>query len=106
MKDHVRQNFRWAPHTSGAAQARPRDYQEPKEFASTGWWALWDQLKEGPDALEVGDILENPEGELRIVKYVGMEPAAWILIEKAAPAPEGGALQASLPAVVMAPASA
>ncbi len=30
LKDHLRQNFRSAPHLSGTASVKPRDYERPK----------------------------------------------------------------------------
>ena len=33
------------------------------------------------DALQVGDLLEGEDGRLRICKYVGFEPAQWVLPE-------------------------
>jgi photosystem II stability/assembly factor-like uncharacterized protein len=45
----------------------------------------WTQLRDSPQGIEVGDLLETDNGELRICKYVGFEPAQWILPE---PKPE------------------
>jgi hypothetical protein len=40
----------------------------------------------------VGDILETEDGQLRICKYVGFEPAQWVLPEpKPHAEPENGA---------------
>jgi hypothetical protein len=79
MKDHVRQMFRWAPHTIGPAQVKPKDYAPAGAVEAPNWYAAWLSLKETPDALEVGDILESEGGELRICKYVGFEEAEWQL---------------------------
>ncbi len=40
----------------------------------------------------MGDLLETEDGQLRICKYVGFEPAQWVLPEpKHQPEPENGA---------------
>lgn len=41
----------------------------------------WRQLRESGEALAVGDLLETEDGQLRVCKYVGFEPAQWILPE-------------------------
>jgi hypothetical protein len=38
-------------------------------------------LRESGDPLGVGDLLETEDGHLRICKYVGFEPAQWIVVE-------------------------
>jgi hypothetical protein len=42
---------------------------------------LWSLLKDSEEALEIGDILESEDGELRIFKYVGFEQAQWLIPE-------------------------
>jgi hypothetical protein len=79
MKPHVRQNFRWAPHTSGVSQLKPRDYEEAGEFEGESFYDVWTRLRGGEEALDVGDVLEIPGGEVRICKYVGFEEARWVL---------------------------
>jgi len=81
MKESVRQQFRWAPHTIGITMVKPRDYEVIATFESSGVYALWMQLKDTDDALQVGDILEVEGGELRIYKYVGFEEAQWLVPE-------------------------
>jgi hypothetical protein len=82
MKPHVRQNFRWAPHTSGVSQLKPRDYEPAGELEADSYYDLWTRLRGSEDALDVGDVLEIPGGEVRICKYVGFEEARWILPEQ------------------------
>jgi hypothetical protein len=41
----------------------------------------WQSLRESGEALAVGDLLETEDGQLRICKYVGFEPAQWVLPE-------------------------
>jgi hypothetical protein len=49
----------------------------------------WRILREEGAPLEVGDVLETEDGQLRICKYVGFEPAQWVIPEiKVHPVPE------------------
>lgn len=82
MKDAPRQQFRWAPHVAGCAALKLKDYEQRGEIEALHEYAAWRELRERDEALLVGDLLEAPDGQLRICKYVGFEPAAWI-----APAP-------------------
>ena len=86
MKDSPRQQFRWAPHVSGCASIKPKDYEPCGEIAAPHEYGAWKQLREAGDALLVGDLLESQDGQLRICKYVGFEPAQWVLPEPKAPA--------------------
>jgi hypothetical protein len=81
MKESVRQQFRWAPHTIGVTSVKPKDYELVLSVEAQGVYAVWMQLKDTDAALQVGDILEVEGGELRIYKYVGFEEAQWILPE-------------------------
>lgn len=82
MKDGPRQNFRWAPHVSGAAQVKPKDYEsEVREIEASNEYAAWAMLRESDQALGVGDLLETESGQLRICKYVGFEVASWLVTE-------------------------
>lgn len=84
MKPHVRQNFRWAPHTSGVTALKPRDYEPAGEVEAAGWYDVWTQLRGTEGALDVGDVLESADGQVRICKYVGFEEARWVLPEPVA----------------------
>jgi len=81
MKENVRQQFRWAPHTIGVTAVKPKDYELVHSVEAQGVYAVWMQLKDTGTALQVGDILEVEGGELRIYKYVGFEEAQWIMPE-------------------------
>lgn len=81
MKENPRQQFRWAPHTAGAMQIRPKDFESGETVEGAGFYDVWTQLKESPGALQVGDVLESQAGELRICKYVGFEQAQWVIPE-------------------------
>ena len=88
MKDSPRQHFRWAPHVSGCANLKPKDYEQRGEVQAQNEYDAWRQLRESGEALEVGDLLESGEGQLRICKYVGFEPAQWIVPETKPVEPE------------------
>jgi hypothetical protein len=87
LKDHLHQSFRLAPHVSGTAHVKPRDYEavepgEPVESieAATPYAAFF-ALKETEGPLLPGDLLEAENGALRIYKFVGFEEAQWLLPE-------------------------
>jgi len=77
MKDLARQQFRWTAQASGATIAKQKDYETAGEVEAVSAYALWQSLRLTPNALQVGDILELPSGDLRIFKYVGLEEAKW-----------------------------
>jgi hypothetical protein len=81
MKESARQQFRWAAHTSGISQVRPKDYAEGGQIEATGFYAAWTTSRAEGTPLEVGDLLEREGKELRICKYVGFEEARWIVPE-------------------------
>jgi hypothetical protein len=97
LKDHLRQQVRFAPHVGGMATVKPRDYQPPDEGdaqveAPTPYAAFF-ALKDTAAPLDVGDLLESAtDGSLRIFKFVGFEEAQWVLPEakpvSGPPAPE------------------
>ncbi len=86
IKDTQHQQFRWAPHTAGMAQVKPKDYEPAGEVEAPSPYTAWNQLKDTGEALRVGDVLESPEGKLFICKYVGFEEAQWVIPE---PKPAG-----------------
>jgi hypothetical protein len=97
LKDHERQRFRWAPHTSGATLVKPRDYVPDGEIEAASAYAAWAALRASEEPLEVGDLLEVPGEGLRIFKYVGFEDARWVLPEvrnDLEPAPAGAGVPA------------
>ena len=81
MKDTPRQMFRWAPHTSGASSLKPKDYEPSGEVEAASVYEVWTLLRGTDRALDIGDVLETPSGDLRICKYVGFEEARWIVPE-------------------------
>ena len=83
LKDSQRQQFRWAPHTSGVTIAKPRDYEAARVVEAASPYAVWLALRETEEELDVGDLLEVEGGELRILKYIGFEEARWFVPEPA-----------------------
>jgi hypothetical protein len=81
IRDHAFQQFRWAPHTAGASQVRPRDYENAEPIEAPSPYAAWMLLRDSGRLLRVGDLLEDESGALRIFKYVGFEEAHWLLPE-------------------------
>lgn len=84
MKDSPRQQFRWAPHVSGCASVKPKDYDQRGEIVALNEYDAWKSLRESGEALAVGDLLEAEAGHLSVCKYVGFEPAQWLLPESKA----------------------
>jgi len=81
MKDSPRQQFRWAPHVSGSASLKPKDYEQGGQIEALHEYDAWIKLREQGEALQVGDLLETEDLRLSICKYVGFEPAQWVLPE-------------------------
>lgn len=81
MKDGPRQQFRWAPHVSGSAAAKPKDYDPGGEIEAANEYEAWQSLRATGQPLGLGDLLENERGELRICKYVGFDAANWVVPE-------------------------
>ena len=88
LRNHLRQGFKYAPHVSGVATVKPRDYEPAGTVDAATPYAAYFALRETPQALEVGDVLDL-DGALRILKFVGFEEAQWVLPE-AKPAPGTG----------------
>ena len=85
MKENPRQQFRWAPHVSGAANVKPKDYEAAGEIEAENEYAAWAVLRGAESPLLVGDLLELAAGQLRICKYVGFEEARWFIPETLIP---------------------
>ena len=97
MKDSPRQQFRWAPHVPGTATAKPKDFEQRGEVEALNEYDAWRALRDASDPLMVGDLLESDTGQLRICKYVGFEPAQWVMPEiKPQPLPESEAANPSV----------
>jgi hypothetical protein len=83
LKDHLRQNFRFAPHLSGTASLKLRDYElvEDAVVEAPSPYAAFFMMREAPRPIQVGDVLESEDGSLRIFKFVGIEEAQWLVPE-------------------------
>jgi hypothetical protein len=97
MKDGPRQQFRWAPHVSGAANVKPKDYEPSGEVEADNEYAAWALLRSSEMPLLLGDILELEPGQLRICKYVGFESACWYVPAVIVPAADGAVPTEPLP---------
>jgi hypothetical protein len=81
MKEAPRQQFRWAPHVSGCASVKPKDFEPGGEIEAANEYDAWRLLRATEQPLALGDLLENDKGELRICKYVGFDSAQWVIPE-------------------------
>jgi hypothetical protein len=81
LKDHLRQQFRWAPHLSGVMAVKPKDYEEGFTVEAETPYAAWRSLRGSERELLIGDLLDCGEPELRILKYIGFEQARWVIPE-------------------------
>lgn len=91
IKDVPLEQFRWAPHVGGLAVVKSKDYDFSKEIEAATPYAVWKLLSEQIEPLRPGDLLElltedGTQGELRIAKYIGFEPAQWFVPEPKAEA--------------------
>ena len=84
LKAHLRQQFRFAPHVSGVSNVKPRDYELAGTVDAASPYAAFFAMRDEPNALEVGDLLES-DGSLRILKFVGFEEAQWVVPEAKPP---------------------
>jgi hypothetical protein len=81
LKDHLRPSFRQAPHVSGAASVKPRDYAPGETIEAKTPYAAYFELRGSAKPIEPGDLLESESGELRIYKFIGFEEARWVIPE-------------------------
>lgn len=81
LKGHLQQSFRLAPHLSGSANVKPRDYEPGESIEASSPYAAFFALKETTSPLVPGDLLEIEGGALCIYKFVGFEQAQWVLPE-------------------------
>jgi len=81
LKDHLRQQFRYAPHVSGSATVKLRDYDPGASVEALTPYAAFFTLRDSEERLRAGDMLEAENGSLRIFKFVGFEEAQWVVTE-------------------------
>jgi hypothetical protein len=85
LKGHLREHFRFAPHVSGTANIKPRDYGPGSTVEAPSPYAAFFALRDAGTPLQVGDLLEAEDGSLRIFKFVGFEEARWTLPDSPSP---------------------
>jgi len=89
LRDSLRQQFRAVPHVSGSAAVKPKDYELRGQIEALHEYDAWRLLRASEQPLVIGDLLETEDGQLRICKYVGFEPAQWVVPEpRPQPEPE------------------
>ena len=81
LKENLRAHFRQLPHLSGVAQLKPKDYVEGAELTAPHRYAAWHELKNTNDPLAVGDVIVEDGASVYVVKFVGVEPAEWVVPE-------------------------
>ena len=81
LKENLRHQFRFGPHVSGTASVKPRDYEPGLSIEAPTPYAAYFALRSSEGPLQVGDLLEAPDGVLRIFKFVGFEEAHWVVPE-------------------------
>jgi hypothetical protein len=85
LREHLRRQFRYAPHVCGCAQVKPRDYEAGDFIQADSPYRAFFALRDGGTPLDVGDLFEAEDGSLRIFKFVGFEEAVWVLPEVKVP---------------------
>jgi hypothetical protein len=81
LKENLRHQFRSAPHLSGVAGVKPKDYEESATIDAESPYAAWHSVRGTPRELAVGDLLCIEGREMCILKYIGFEEARWVLPE-------------------------
>jgi hypothetical protein len=81
LRAHLQQQFRSAPHVSGAASVKPRDYEPGETIEGPTPYAVFFAMRETDNPLHPGDLLETEGGALKIYKFVGFEDATWLVPE-------------------------
>src|SRR5579883_1702811 len=89
LKGHLRQPFRYAAHTVGAADLKPRDYSCSETVEAPTPYAAYFAMRGAETPLEPGDVLESETGALRIFKFIGFEEARWAAAAEPTPEPAG-----------------
>lgn len=82
MKAAARETFRWSAHTSGHCIVKRNDYDAAEEIQASSEYDAWQKLNALGARLFPGDLLEQQceqftTPDLKVVKYIGFEPASW-----------------------------
>jgi hypothetical protein len=75
-----------------------RDYEAGGTVEAASPYAAFFALKDSPESLDVGDVLEC-DGALRILKFVGFEEAQWVVPEVKPPMNAGMDIEPSSAAI-------
>jgi hypothetical protein len=86
LKESSQEHFRWTAHTGGLALVKAKDYLPGEELEAATPYAAWKALGAEQNAIRPGDLLETigpaaEAGNLRICKFIGFEPAQWLVHE-------------------------
>lgn len=81
LREQARLSFRSAPHTSGESNVKLKDYEESGSIEAANPYEAWELLRAAGTPIDVGDLLETELGAIQICKYIGFEPAKWIVPE-------------------------
>ena len=81
LKENLKAHFRALPHLSGVTQLKPNNYVEAIEVVATNRYAAWQQLRATNDPIEIGDALVEDATAVYVMKFVGLEPAEWLVPE-------------------------
>ena len=57
MKDSPRQQFRWAPHVSGSATARPKDFEQRGQVEAQNEYDAWRRLRESKERMTTQELV-------------------------------------------------
>jgi hypothetical protein len=92
LKDHLRAQFRAAPHVIGMASVKPIHYESGESIEAASPYAAFFSMREAGTPLSVGDLLEVENGGLRICKFVGFEEAKWVVPEPVPSDPQAASM--------------
>lgn len=81
LKENLKAHFRQLPHLSGVTELKVRDYVESIEVSAGNRYAAWQELKGTNDPLAIGDAMVEENGSIFVMKFVGLEPAGWVVPE-------------------------
>jgi hypothetical protein len=79
LREALRPHFRQLPHLSGTVPLKQKDYAESVTITAASRYAAWLMLKNSDEPILVGDALLEDETMLYVTKFVGMEPAEWMV---------------------------
>lgn len=82
LRDTQQDKFRWSPQQSSATTLlKLSDYREDGSVDADSVYQAWLGLRKENRDLRVGDVLADEKGQLSLCKYVGLEPAEWMIAD-------------------------